>query len=98
MSWKLSFGVGIFVFVMGCTGTPVQNKPVPEAVEAERVMDPAKPVELVEVPELLPLPGQLKPIPTGAKAPPDSADPVKRVQLANESARVEPAHANFAGR
>ena len=80
---------------IGCAGTPVQKKSAPVAVEAKRVTDPAKPVELVEVPKLLPLPGQLKPLPTGAKATPDSTDPAKRVQLANESARVEPARANF---
>jgi type IV secretion system protein VirB9 len=65
------------------------------AIEAKRVIDPAKPVELVEVPQLLPLPGQLKPMPSGSTAPPDAADPLKRVKLANELARVEPARANF---
>jgi type IV secretion system protein VirB9 len=73
----------------------VQQKSAAKAIEATRVMDPAKPVEVVEVPQLLPLPGQLKPVPTGAKVVPDGTDPVKRVQLANELARVEPARANF---
>ena len=95
MSWKLSFGVGVFLTVIGCTGTPVQQKSAAKAIEATRVMDPAKPVEVVEVPQLLPLPGQLKPVPTGAKVVPDGTDPVKRVQRANELARVEPARANF---
>jgi type IV secretion system protein TrbG len=95
MRWKLSFWVGAFLAVIGCAGTPVQKTSAPVAVEAKRVMGPVKPVEVVEVPQLLPLPGQLKPLPTGAKVMPDSADPAKRVQFANELARVEPARANF---
>jgi type IV secretion system protein VirB9 len=95
MSWKLFFLVGWSALAVGCAHAPAQQKPVPAVVEAKRVTDPVGPVELVEVPQLLPLPGQLKPLPTGAKAMPDSTDPIKRVQLANESARVEPARTNF---
>jgi type IV secretion system protein VirB9 len=50
-----------------------------------------QPFELVEVPQLLPLPGQLKPMPSGSTATPDAAGPLKRVKLANELARVEAA-------
>lgn len=95
MSWKLFCLVGWSALAIGCAHAPVQQKPVPAALEAKRVTEPVGPVELVEVPKLLPLPGQLKPLPTGAKATPDSTDPAKRVQLANESARVEPARTNF---
>jgi P-type conjugative transfer protein TrbG len=95
MAWKLLFLVGWSALAVGCAHAPAQPKPVPAAVEAKRVIDPVGPVELVEVPQLLPLPGQLKPLPTGAKATLDNTDPVKRVQLANESARVEPARTNF---
>src|ERR1700731_2407684 len=95
MSWKLFCLVGWSALAVGCAHEPAQQKPVPAVVEAKRVTDPVGPVELVEVPQLLPLPGQLKPLPTGAKVMPDSVDPTKRVQLANELARVEPARANF---
>ena len=60
MKWTSLFVLGVCA-VAGCAGAPVQ-KPPKVAVEAKRVADPPKPVELVEIPQLLPLPGQLKPI------------------------------------
>lgn len=59
---------------------------VPAAVEPE----PPKPVEIVAVPEPLPLPGQLKPTPKDKPAPPDEGPPTDRVDDANEVARLEP--------
>jgi type IV secretion system protein TrbG len=41
--------------------------------------DPPKPVQIVELPKPLPLPGQLKPLPGNSKALPESADPHARV-------------------
>ncbi len=70
---------------------PVQE----ESSEAVRLPDSPKPVQIVEIPKLLSLPGQLKslpPIPTDA---PESIDPLKRVAQANEAARIQPAGANF---
>lgn len=52
--------------------------------------DPPKPVQIVELPKLLPLPGQLKPLPSGQSAPPDPVDPHTRVDRANSAARVQP--------
>ncbi|MBX9649986.1 MAG: P-type conjugative transfer protein TrbG, partial [Xanthobacteraceae bacterium] len=49
----------------GCT---IPLKPPPqisydeEAQPAVQIADPPKPVEVVEIPKLLPLPGQLKPL------------------------------------
>jgi len=57
--------------------------------------DPPKPVQIVEVPKLLPLPGQLMPIPTAKTAPPEAADPYTRVALANAAARVQPTLAGY---
>ncbi len=51
--------------------------------------DPPKPVEIVEMPKLLPLPGQLKPL-NGTHSKPESGDPRKRVEKANAAARVQP--------
>lgn len=59
---------------------------VPAAVEPE----PPRPVEIVAVPEPLPLPGQLKPMP---KHKPDASDdrpPMERIDDANAAARLEP--------
>jgi len=50
-------------------------------------------IEIVSIPEPLPLPGQLKPA-VGA-VPPQSGDPKARVGTANAAARVEPARDGF---
>lgn len=51
---------------------------------------PLNPVEIVKVPEPLPLPGQLKPIEKRANREPQSDDPGERVDKANAAARMEP--------
>jgi type IV secretion system protein TrbG len=56
--------------------------------------DPPKPVQVVEVPKPLPLPGQLKPWP-GARAAPEPRDPRQRVDLANAAARVQPSRSGY---
>ena len=50
---------------------------------------PPKPVDIVQVPEPLPLPGQLKP-PPSAQAKPEAASPTARVDAANQAALQEP--------
>ncbi len=57
--------------------------------------DPPKPVEVLEMPKLLPLPGQLKRLPQGKKAGSEVADPRVRVALANGAARVQPTRAGY---
>ncbi len=57
--------------------------------------DPPKPVEIVQLPQPLPLPGQLKPIPGARTAPPEAADPRTRVDQANGAARVQPTRAGY---
>jgi type IV secretion system protein VirB9 len=57
--------------------------------------DPPKPVEVVELPQPLPLPGQLKPSPRGRTAAAEVADPRVRVALANGAARVQPTRAGY---
>jgi len=56
--------------------------------------DPPKPVQVVELPKPLPLPGQLKPIP-GARSAPEPRDPRERVDLANAAARVQPSRSGY---
>jgi P-type conjugative transfer protein TrbG len=65
-----------------------------EATPAKLTVDPPAPVKIVELPKLLPLPGQLKPLP-GGKAPPEVADPTARVNQANAAARIQPMRAAF---
>ena len=57
--------------------------------------DPPKPVQIVELPQPLPLPGQLKPIPGAKTAPPEPADPRTRVEQANGAARMQPTRAGY---
>jgi type IV secretion system protein VirB9 len=57
--------------------------------------DPPRPVQIVELPKPLPLPGQLKPIPAGRTAPPEAADPHVRVDQANGAARIQPTRAGY---
>jgi type IV secretion system protein VirB9 len=56
----------------------------PAAIEAE----PPRPVEIVTLPEPLPLPGQLQPPPPAMK--PDKRPPTVRVEAANKAALQEP--------
>lgn len=51
--------------------------------------DPPKPVQIVTVPKLLPLPGQIQP-PPSARSPDDKRLPAQRVDAANKSALEEP--------
>jgi P-type conjugative transfer protein TrbG len=66
------------------------DPPQPAVLETE----PPKPVQVVEVPKLLPLPGQLKPLP-GSRSPPEPRDPRQRVDLANAAARVQPTRRGY---
>lgn len=50
---------------------------------------PPKPIQVVSLPEPLPLPGQLKPIADETSLP-EAKDPARRVQQANIAAKVDP--------
>lgn len=63
-------------------------------VPAVQAAEPPSPVQVVELPKPLPLPGQLKPVP-GAKAPPEPKDPKDRITQANKAARVQPVRNGF---
>jgi type IV secretion system protein VirB9 len=58
--------------------------------EAVAAPEPAKPVEIVTIPEPLPLPGQLKPAPRSKPTNRLNAPPQSRVEAANLAARQEP--------
>jgi type IV secretion system protein VirB9 len=86
------------VFTLAACTIPL--KPPPQisyddaAEPAVQLGDPPKPVEIVELPKLLPLPGQLKPLP-GARSNPEPQDPRKRVERANAAARVQPSRNGY---
>src|SRR5689334_10979000 len=64
--------------------------PEPAVIESEL----PKPVQVVEVPKLLPLPGQLKPLPS-QRSVPEPRDPAQRVELSNAAARVQPTRRGY---
>ena len=77
--------------LVACASPPPLEAPPDELVQAARLPEPPKPVEVVEVPKLLPLPGQLK-----LKPPePGAIDPRGAVGVAHEAARVEPTLDNY---
>ena len=62
------------------------DEPKPAVFQGE----PPRPVEVVEIPKPLPLPGQLKAVPGGRTLGPEPKNPTDRVAKANEAARVQP--------
>ena len=81
------------VSTLGCCTIPLRPPPQisydEETQPAVLVADPPKPVEIVEIPKPLPLPGQLKPV-NAARSKPEPGDPRKRVDKANAAARIQP--------
>jgi type IV secretion system protein VirB9 len=67
----------------------------PREVLATPAPEPKRTVQVVAIPEPLPLPGQLKPIGDTAQLPPEPADPRRRVGAANDAARVQPVRDGF---
>jgi type IV secretion system protein VirB9 len=57
--------------------------------------DSPKPVQIVEIPKPLPLPGQLKPLVGARLIGPEPKNPTDRVAKANEAARVQPTRSGY---
>jgi len=92
----------LLLFVCSLTGCATAGAKPPviayddatPAVRAEPAPDLPKPVEVVAIPQPLPLPGQLKQV-TSAPRVPEPADPKERVGIANDAARVQPVKDGF---
>ncbi|AOW14030.1 P-type conjugative transfer protein TrbG [Hydrogenophaga crassostreae] len=86
--------IAVAATLMGCAsqGTPPPVIPLDEPVMAQPLPEPPKPVEVVAVPQVLPMPSQMKPLPAAQDKPPASepVDERLRVSRANEEARVAP--------
>ena len=74
------------VILLALAGCATQGKPPPtisldELVQAQPLPEPVAPVEVVAVPEVLPMPAQLKPLPGAedAKPVPEPTDEKVRV-------------------
>lgn len=88
------------LFAVMLAGCATQGKPPPvisldEAVEAQRLREPPLPVEVVAIPEPLPLPGQLMRLPKDEVAAVEPEDELERVSGANEEARVAPSREGY---
>lgn len=90
------------VILLALAGCATQGKPPPtisldEPVQAQPLPEPPAPVEVVAVPEVLPMPAQLKPLPEAedAKPTPEPADEKVRVSRANAEARVAPTREGY---
>lgn len=93
------------LWISGCA---TQGKPPPvialdEPLLAQPVPEPPKPVEVVAIPQLLPLPAQMKPLPQvpeiqqpqDASPAPEPADEKLRVSRANAEARMPPTREGY---
>ena len=95
MRFIFSFVLLTAMTLSGCASfrpPPISYDDPPEPAMLEP--EPPKPVQIVEVPKLLPLPGQLKPLP-GPRAAPEPRDPRQRVDLANAAARIQPTRGGY---
>jgi P-type conjugative transfer protein TrbG len=95
MRFIFSFVLLAAMALSGCASfrpPPISYDDPPEPALLEP--EPPKPVQVVEIPKLLPLPGQLKPLP-GPRAAPEPRDPRQRVDLANAAARVQPTRRGY---
>jgi type IV secretion system protein VirB9 len=91
------FGVPLIgaLVICGCATKRPPEIPLDEPVAATRLPENPAPVQIVEVPKVLPLPGQLKAVPAIRVAAPETTDPKDRVSRANQNARVEPSRDNY---
>ncbi|MBL8570821.1 MAG: P-type conjugative transfer protein TrbG [Phreatobacter sp.] len=83
----------------GCATTSARPPAItyddpPAEIAATLAPEPPRPVEVVTIPEPLPLPGQLMPVPD-TRRPPEPTDPRQRVGAANAAARVQPVRDGF---
>ncbi|HBS78576.1 MAG TPA: P-type conjugative transfer protein TrbG, partial [Pseudomonas sp.] len=88
--------------LLALTGCASQGKPAPsisldEPVQAQPLPEPPKPVAVVEVPKVLALPSQLKPLPGAGsrEKPSEPTDETVRVARANRDARMAPTRDGF---
>jgi P-type conjugative transfer protein TrbG len=73
---------------------PAIGYDAPPVAAVETPPPPPTAVEVVAIPQPLPLPGQLKPV-DEAPPPPEPGDPRERVGAANAAARIEPVRDGF---
>lgn len=85
------------LLLASCSATePAPEIPLDEFVPATIEQEIPPPVEIMEIPKIFPLPGQLKPRPQAAPStPPATAEGKDSIAQANTAARMEPFLAGF---
>lgn len=87
------------LLLSGCAHAGLPAKKMDAALAAApaavRLPEPTPVMQVVAVPEPLPLPGQLIPLDDARRAQPEPASPAHRVTAANAAARVEPARDGY---
>ncbi|WP_186425788.1 P-type conjugative transfer protein TrbG [Cupriavidus metallidurans] len=86
------------IILLALAGCASQGKSPPrisldEPVQAQPLPEPPAPVEVVAVPQVLPMPAQMKPVPDANPAEP--ADETVRVSRANAEARMAPTREGY---
>jgi P-type conjugative transfer protein TrbG len=78
-----------------CSASHAQTRQLIFDAAPAAVPEPEQPkvVEIIRIPEPLPLPGQLKPVATASA--PEAADPKTRIGSANAAARMQPVREGF---
>ena len=91
MNWRVVVSV-LGIALAGCATTeqPKPEMPRDKPIRAQPLPEPTKPVEVVAIPQPMPLPGQLERIEPPAPKPVEPNDLSVRVDKANEAARVSP--------
>lgn len=89
----------ILLALSGCAapGKPPPTISLDDAVQAQPLPEPPQPVEVVAVPEVLPMPGQMKRLPEAEEvdSAPEPDDEAVRVSMANEEARMAPTREGY---
>jgi len=95
---RRSIPLACVTVIAACSSTkPAPDIPLDAARPASIESEAPRPVELVTIPQLLPLPGQLKRLPDDAPdaQAPQPVMPETSVKLANTAARIEPTTAGY---
>ena len=96
-AWLLAALLAAVAALAGCaTQRPGPSIPLDHFVAAKRIPNPPAPVKIIEVPQALALPGQLKFSPDLLPPPAhEASDPKKQVREANAAALIQPSRAAF---
>lgn len=95
MAYRIPLICGLAAICLGaCANRPepltIDYDPPEPFIEAVPSSEPPRPVEIVTVPEPLPLPGQLRPLPALVEIEAETLPPVERAAGAHDAARLEP--------